>query len=271
MIPKILILFYVLTSISFITYLFWRKKRILIASRILFGISMGLHLLLLFRLSFQMTGLPMLYPVQAANMMVFFSSLVFLFFTFKRSTAVLGAFFLPIASFVMGLILPYLQADSTYSLTTPQIWYPLHTLTVIGGEALFAVAFVVSIVYLVHDSIIRKGDIHSPASSLPPLKMLDRILSLSMGAGFVAITAGMIFGALWASSAGITYSHLATKASAGSLNWFVFAFSLHQRFAIGWAGKRTAIITILGFVLMILLFIILNFLFPHAHGIGLLR
>jgi ABC-type transport system involved in cytochrome c biogenesis permease subunit len=92
---------------------------------------------------------------------------------------------------------------------------------------------------------------------------------MSLGAGFVAISAGMIFGALWASSMGISLSHLATKASAGAITWFVFAFCLHQRFAIGWRGKRTALITILGFILMILLFILLNLLYPEAHGIGL--
>jgi ABC-type transport system involved in cytochrome c biogenesis permease subunit len=88
--------------------------------------------------------------------------------------------------------------------------------------------------------------------------------------GFVAITAGMIFGALWASSLGVSFSHLATKASAGALTWFVFAFSIHQRFAIGWAGKRTALITIAGFALMAVLFVVLNLAFPNAHGLGLM-
>lgn len=270
MTSKALILSYIFSSIGFISYLFWRRKPLIIASRILFGITVVLHLFLIITLAFQMNRLPVLSPVQAANMMVFLSSLVFAFFTIKRSTAVLGAFSLPIASFVMGLIMPSLQADNVMSAASSRIWYPLHTLTVISGEALFAVAFVVSLVYLVHDSSIRKGNIHSAVTSLPPLRMLDRILSLCLGAGFVAITGGMIFGALWASSMGIGFSHLATKASAGAVTWFVFAFCLHQKFAMGWRGRRTAIMTILGFILMILLFILLNLLSPEAHGIGLI-
>jgi ABC-type transport system involved in cytochrome c biogenesis permease subunit len=100
--------------------------------------------------------------------------------------------------------------------------------------------------------------------------MLDRILTVCLSLGFVAITAGMTFGALWASSMGVSFSHLAAKASAGALTWLVFAFSIHQRFAIGWAGRRTAVTTILGFALMTILFIVLNLVFPDAHGLGLM-
>ncbi|HQJ09787.1 MAG TPA: cytochrome c biogenesis protein CcsA [Deltaproteobacteria bacterium] len=261
--------FYILAGAAFITYLFWRKPSVILAARALFAASIASHLLFIISLAWQGDHLPLLSPVQAANMMIFLSSLVFVVFAFRKATAVLGAFFLPAASFCLGLIAPSLQADQGAPLAAARIWYPLHTLTVIGGEALFAVAFVASVVYLLHDSVIRKGRIHSTASHLPPLKILDRILSACLSFGFVAITAGMIFGTLWASSLSVSFAHLTTKASAGAVTWLVFAFSLHQRFAIGWAGRRTAIITIIGFILMILLFVTLNVLFPDAHGIGL--
>lgn len=263
------VLSYILSSIGFIGYLFWRKPPVVVVSRILFGISVALHFFLLIMLAGQAGQLPVLSPTQAANMMIFLSSLVFVFFVYKRSTAVLGAFFVPVASFCLSLIAPSLQTGHGTSLAFSRIWYPLHTLTVISGEALFAVAFVVSVVYLIHDSVIRKGKIHTAVSSLPPLRMLDKILTVCLSTGFVAITAGMIFGALWASSLGVDFAHLAAKASAGAATWFVFAFSIHQRFAIGWAGRRTAIITIAGFILMILLFVILNLMFPEVHGIRL--
>lgn len=271
MIASAVVISYVFSSIGFIAYLFWRKPLVIIVSRIMFGISVLLHFFLLVMLAVQAGQLPILSPAQAANMMIFLSSLVFVFFVYKRSTAVLGAFFVPVASFFLTLIAPSLQAGHGASPAFSRIWYPLHTLTVISGEALFAVAFVVSIVYLVHDSIIRRGKIHTAVSSLPPLKMLDKILTVCLSLGFVAITAGMIFGSLWASSLGVEFAHLATKASAGAATWFVFAFSIHQRFAMGWAGKRTAIITIAGFILMILLFVVLNLIFPEVHGIRLTK
>jgi ABC-type transport system involved in cytochrome c biogenesis permease subunit len=100
--------------------------------------------------------------------------------------------------------------------------------------------------------------------------MLDSILYISLCLGFTAITTGMILGGLWASAMGLRFSHIAPKVLAGGLTWLVFALSLHQRLAIGWKGRRTAIITLIGFVLMVMLFIVINLAFPYSHGIRLI-
>lgn len=264
-----LIILYILSCIAFITYLFFRKTIVAAVCRVLFSLSVAAHLALILSLWARTGVLPLSSPFQAAGMMIFLASLVFIPFVFRKTTAVLGAFFVPVACFGLGFIVPFLDTGRTVSEAASRIWYPLHTLSVIGGEALFASAFVVSAVYLVHERTIRKGNIHSRVLHLPPLKYLDLILSYLLSAGFVAITAGMIFGALWASNISLPLAHLATKASAGALTWLVFAFSLHQRFAIGWKGKRTAIITIIGFTLMIILFVGMNLMYPDAHGIRL--
>ncbi len=272
MILWIMVLLYVLTGVCFITYLFWRRRPAVLIARGLFLVSVTLHLLLTLSLTGPAHRIPLASPVQAANMMILFASLVFIFFAFRRQTAVLGAFFLPVAVIALGMIAPRLQAGAGGPLPVMfQAWYPLHTVSVVAGEALFAVAFVVSIVYLIHEDIIRKGRLHWTVASLPPLKLLDRILSACLGAGFVAITAGILFGALWASSLGVDLSQIVMKISAGAAMWVVFAFSLHQRFAIRWSGRRTAIITITGFLLMILLFVGINLAYPGAHGAGLTR
>lgn len=269
MIIRIAILFYILTGIGFIMYLFWRDSRIVLVSRGLFLASIALHVIHTLFLGGQMNHVPLASPAQATNMIVLLASLVFVPFIFRKQTAVLGAFFLPVAGFSLGMIGPHLDEGGGMAPALSQTWYPLHTVSVIAGEALFAVAFVVSVVYLIHERIIRKGYLHWTASGLPPLKLLDKILSVCLGAGFVSITAGMIFGALWASSLGVELSHIGAKISAGAAMWMVFAFSIHQRFAIRWSGGRTAVITIAGFVFMVLLFIGMNMAYPESHGIGL--
>jgi len=265
------ILFYVLTGLFFITYLFWRKRPVVLFARGLFLASIAVHILLTLSLAGPAHRIPLASPVQAVNMMVLLASLVFIFFAFRRQTAVLGAFFLPVAGVALGMIAPRLQANGTTLPVMFQTWYPLHTVSVVAGEALFAVAFVVSVVYLIHEGIIRKGRLHWTAASLPPLRLLDRILSACLGTGFVAITAGMLFGALWASSLGVDLSQILMKIWAGAAMWLVFAFSLHQRFAIRWSGRRTALITIAGFLIMIILFVGVNMAYPGAHGAGLTR
>jgi ABC-type transport system involved in cytochrome c biogenesis permease subunit len=237
--------------------------------RILFISCTAFHLLFVLTLWYQNGQLPMESPAQAVNMLVLFSSLAFIPIALRKNTAVLAAFFLPVATFALGSIAPLVQPGAEVLSGSYQYWYPLHTLSVVAGEAFFVVASITSVVYLIHERIIRKGSIHSAMSSLPPLTMLDSILYASLALGFFAITVGMILGGLWASAIGLTFRHVAPKVLAGAFMWSVFALSLHQRFAIGWKGKRTAIITLIGFLVMVLLFIVVNIAFPESHGIRL--
>jgi ABC-type transport system involved in cytochrome c biogenesis permease subunit len=261
---------YGITSLGFIAYLFLRKEAFLTPLNILFCICILFHVLFVITLWQQTGELPITSPAQAINMIILFSSLAFLPIALKKNIAVLAAFFLPIATFMLCFIAPLVQPEHVVQITTYQYWYPLHTLSVIAGEALFVVASIASAVYLIHERIIKKGSIHTAVSALPPLSLLDTILYVSLSAGFFAITVGMILGGLWASALGLTFSHIAPKVLAGALMWFVFALSLHQRFAIGWKGKRTAIITLIGFLVMALLFIGITIMFPESHGIRLM-
>jgi ABC-type transport system involved in cytochrome c biogenesis permease subunit len=261
---------YGITSLGFIAYLFLRKEAFRIPLNILFSICILVHILFVITLWQQTGELPMTSPAQAINMIILFSSFAFIPIAMRKNTAVLAAFFLPVATCMLGFIAPLVQPEHVLQAGSFRYWYPLHTLSVILGEALFVVASIVSAVYLIHERIIRKGSIHTAVSALPPLAMLDNLLYASLSTGFFAITVGMILGGLWASALGLSFSHIAPRVLAGALMWFVFALSLHQRFAIGWKGRRTAITTLIGFLVMVLLFIGMNLMFPESHGIRLM-
>jgi len=261
---------YTLTGLGFIAYLFVRANAFLVVLRALYGLSVAAHAVSFISLWWASGQLPVETPMESLNMLVLFSSLAFIPFVLKRKTAILAAFFLPAASIVLAFIAPTLQAGTEVLSNPHRTWHVLHTLSVIAGEAFFVVAAIASIVYLIHERIIRKGTIHLSISPLPPLALLDGILYGSLALGFFAITVGMILGGLWASALGIAFSSIAPKVAAGALLWLVFGLSLHQRFALGWKGKRTAIITLIGFFLMVLLFVGINVAFPESHGIRLI-
>jgi ABC-type transport system involved in cytochrome c biogenesis permease subunit len=268
-ISSVLIL-YGISGIGFITYLFLRKESLRIPLNILFGITILCHMAYTVSLWRFQGELPVTSPAQAINMVTLFSSLVFVPIALKKNSAILTAFFLPVATFMLSSIASLIQPGQAISLGSHQFWYTLHTLSVTLGEALFVVATISSAVYLIHERIIRKGSIHTALSALPPLSLLDSILYVSLSAGFIAISIGMIMGGLWASVLGISFSNIAPKVLAGALMWFIYALGLHQRFAIGWKGRRTAVITLIGFIIMVLLFIGINSMFPNAHGIRLM-
>lgn len=263
-------LLYTVTGLGFVAYLLARKDVLLASLRILYGLAVTVHAVA-FGALWQASGqLPAATPVESLNLLVLFSSLAFMPFVLKKKTAILAAFFLPAASMVLAFVAPNLQAHTEVLSNPHRIWYAMHTISVIAGEAFFVVAAIVSLVYIIHERIIRKGTIHLRLSHLPPLTMLDGILYGSLALGFFSITAGMILGGLWASAVGISFSDIAPKVAAGALLWTVFGLSLHQRFALGWKGRRTAVITLVGFALMVLLFAGINIAFPESHGIRLI-
>jgi len=264
-------LLYICTSVVFIIILPLRKTLLLDAARVLFLASVVSHGILMGKLFLVLHEIPLSSVPQALNMMIFISSVVFIPIVLSRKTYLLGVFFLPFASFVLMWVFPNIGLSSLTPFRPHTYWYPLHTMSVIIGEAMFVVAAVTSLVYLVHESIIKKGDFHSSvSSSLPALTLLDRILYMSVLIGFVAITSGMIIGTLWAQSKGLALPKIMPKIVAGGIVWVIFAVCLHQRFAIGWRGRRTAIAALIGFIVMMVLLFLINMLFPHAHGPGLL-
>jgi ABC-type transport system involved in cytochrome c biogenesis permease subunit len=261
---------YLITSLVCIAQLFVRNQVIISTTKTMFLACVVFHLISIILLGVQSHQLPLISLPQAINMMVFFASLIVIPLVLRQATYILGVFFIPVATFTIAFTLPFAGVNSGTVFHSYQYWYPIHTLSVIAGEALLGVAAIVSIVYLLHERLIRKGKIHRLGSILPPLRILDKVLYNALTFGFIAITIGMIAGALWATSLNLALAHIAPKVIAGAITWLIFAISIHQRFAIGWRGRRTAIITLIGFSCIIVLLIVICCLFPGSHGTGLL-
>ena len=262
------VVLYSLTGLVFILDVFLRAPRLALAGRGLLAASAVGHLSVIVLLGLKMRTLPLTSLPQAFNMMVLCATLIFIPLTLGRKTTTLGAFYSPAAAFILALISP--QAGlSRDVIPSSQLWYPLHTMAVIIGEAMFIVATVASVAYLIHEHLIRKGSIHAMGKDLPPLTILDKVLMHSMSTGFVAITLGMLFGGFWAASSGIALAAIAVKIFTGAMTWAVFALGIHQRYALGWMGRRTAMITTCGFVITAVAVAVYWGIYPYPPGPGI--
>jgi ABC-type transport system involved in cytochrome c biogenesis permease subunit len=50
------------------------------------------------------------------------------------------------------------------------------------------------------------------------------------------------------------------------ITWFVFALYLHTRIVMGWKGKRSAIIAIVGFLAALFTYFGVNYLLAGLHS-----
>jgi ABC-type transport system involved in cytochrome c biogenesis permease subunit len=134
------------------------------------------------------------------------------------------------------------------------IWLWLHVSVTILGEAFFAVAFVASLVYLAARDDAKRAQ-------------MDDLAYRCVAVGFPLFTlGGLVFGMVWAAKAWGTYWSWDPKEVWSLITWFVFALYLHTRIVMGWKGKWSAIIAVIGFLAALFTYFGVNYLLSGLHS-----
>jgi ABC-type transport system involved in cytochrome c biogenesis permease subunit len=133
-------------------------------------------------------------------------------------------------------------------------WLWLHVSVTLLGEAFFAVAFITSILYLTADSPEKK-------------EKMDSASYRCVMVGFPLFTlGGLVFGMVWAYKAWGTYWSWDPKEVWSLITWLVFALYLHTRIVMGWKGKRSAVIAVVGFLAALFTYFGVNYLLAGLHS-----
>jgi ABC-type transport system involved in cytochrome c biogenesis permease subunit len=133
-------------------------------------------------------------------------------------------------------------------------WLWLHVSVTLLGEAFFAVAFITSILYLAADTEEKKAK-------------MDSVSYRCVAVGFPLFTlGGLIFGMVWAYKAWGAYWSWDPKEVWSLITWLVFALYLHTRIVMGWKGRRSAMIAIVGFLAALFTYFGVNYLLAGLHS-----
>ncbi|HVN96314.1 MAG TPA: c-type cytochrome biogenesis protein CcsB [Syntrophorhabdaceae bacterium] len=145
-------------------------------------------------------------------------------------------------------------------------WLPVHATFSFFGNALFFIAFFVSLLYLLMEREIKKKKRLIVSERFPSLEVLDRINYRCISYGFPFLTVGIVTGSIWAGFAWGSYWSWDPKETWSLITWIVYAILIHNRLAIGWRGRRTAYMMILGFCSVLFTFLGVNFLIKGLHS-----
>ncbi|MBF0226433.1 MAG: c-type cytochrome biogenesis protein CcsB [Desulfobacterales bacterium] len=199
--------------------------------------------------------------------LIFFAftiSCFYLYIEFRQKNRIFGSFISPIAFLAMA----YASLPGVEDRIQPLVpalksnWLIAHVITCFIGYAAFAIAFGISLMYLIErrDSIFAR---------LPEKKILDEINHEMVMFGFLFLTIGIITGAVWANSAWGRYWGWDPKETWSLITWFIYATLLHTKFMRGWSGKRIAFLSIIGFMAVIFTYFGVNLLSGlHSYGKG---
>ena len=263
---QITALIYLLATGSFFLYLFPAKDSYSRLSPFFLLGGFVVHSATL-AVSFFQAGYPAL--TQFRDALSFYSWLmvgVYLLVQLKYRLSVLGCFIAPLA-FLMclsALTLGVSGGEIPPALRT--YWLPLHVTLAFLGNAVFALAFGVSIVYLIRESELKKKKAMVLNKNFSSLETLDHLNYVFLVWGFPLMTLGIITGSLWAHIHWGDYWSWEPRQISSALTWILYGALLHGRITGGWRGKKAALWTIVGFTVVLSYFLLGDLLFSGRHA-----
>lgn len=224
---------------------------------------------------------------------------IYLYIETKTKSKLIGAMLIPVTLLINGFanltLSPEMQKSSPLVPALQSNWLMMHVSMMLLSYATLIMGSLLSILFLV---ISRYQEIDlkiSDNSSLPlynimvdyyeaklvypsnetselgKLKLLQSLDNWSyriIGLGFPFLTIGIISGGVWANEAWGSYWSWDPKETWALITWLVFATYLHARITKGWEGKKTAILGSLGFFVIWICYLGVNFLGKGLHSYG---
>lgn len=147
------------------------------------------------------------------------------------------------------------------------VWHVGHLVFSLSGTVCFAAAAGAGVIYLRTHKALRRKDPSAFRSRWPSLERLDRFIRHAIPVGFALLTASMVIG-LWG---GFTVERARwgrtwwkhPKMVLALLAWCLYAVGLHASYARRFRGRRAAVLSIAGLVLIILVLLV-SLLMPSA-------
>tara|TARA_B100000475_G_scaffold183910_1_gene151889 strand:- start:44 stop:931 length:888 start_codon:yes stop_codon:yes gene_type:complete len=196
----------------------------------------------------------------------------------KTRTKLVGAVILPITFLIISfasLILPtQMQEASPLVPALQSNWLMMHVSMMMLSYATLILGSLLSILFLVIQKITTvKSEIllakqNITQSKVQLLENIDTWSYRTIGLGFPFLTIGIIAGAVWANEAWGSYWSWDPKETWALITWLIFAAYIHARLTKGWVGEKAALLGSIGFVIVWICYLGVNFLGQGLHSYG---
>jgi cytochrome c-type biogenesis protein CcsB len=259
---------YLLATIVYSTYLFIRKDRLLGIAQAVIIAGFAFHTATIALRWIAAGRTPATSFHESLTLFAWVMVALFLMLVVKYKQRVLGAFVAPFAllliitaSLLPAEIVPLSPVLESY-------WLPVHVMLAFLGNAFFALAFFLGVMYVIQDKYLKSRKLKGLYFVLPSLETLDELNYKCLQYGFPLLTAAIITGAIWSEYALGSYWEWKHRQVWSLITWFLYAALLHGRLTAGWRGRKAAILSGVAFITLISSFIIINIISGGAHGLS---
>lgn len=258
-------LLYFFSMAGYVFFLFDQRDRIQKVSFFLVSTGVGIHLLSVVATGIAARDLPVQNMVQSLSLAALSLGGMFLYFQYKFNLKILGVFAATLLSVMMlsVMVLPDTPVASNEALRG--FWFIAHIALVFTGDAALGLACGAGILYLLQEKGIRSKSPGFFYKRLPSLDFLDNVSYTCITTGFVLLTFGLITGFIYAKAIWGRFWSWDFKEVFSICTWLMYAALLHFRFHSGWRGRKSAIMTIVGFIIIIFTFLGVNIFLGGHH------
>ena len=217
---------------------------------------------------------PFANPSRAVSTFVWLLTLSYLYLELTTDERAMGVFIMPIV--VALQTIPAVYPGTEHSdpvLDSP--WFWIHVSSLLFAYASFALAGVLGLTYVLQFKEIKKKHLGYLYTRLPSLQMLDAMNSRAVAVGWLFLTIGVVVGIVWTAQARTIApddSNLQAmaindpKIFFAVLTWAVYSFAVVARRTMGWTGRRAAWVSAVGFVIILLNFLPVNYFVTTSHS-----
>lgn len=153
------------------------------------------------------------------------------------------------------------RADLVLYPELKSVWLISHIISVIVAYGTFAVAFIISLMYLLVDHYLKRKKLSSVVVKLPSLDTLDLYNHKLVTVGFFLLTVSIFLGAMEAQNVWGAFWRWEPKEIWSVVTWIIYAIYLHTRLMSGWQGRKVAMFNTIGFATVLFNYVIVRFFF----------
>ncbi|MFC1474416.1 inner membrane protein YpjD [bacterium] len=225
------------------------------------------HLVYLVFLARSLHHHPITTVFEAAATLAFMVSALFIILDIRLGARSVGIF---IFLFVFALQLVssvFLEiTPSEYSMMSGII-LPAHIYLALLGYSAFTIGFLYSIMYILLHREIRSGGFGRVFRRFPSLEELDELNYQAVLAGLVLLFVSIVLGFVWYKIKFEALPFFDAKVMFTLFAWMLYMIIALFRTMYGWHGRRIAILSICGFLIVMTSFTLVNLLARsfHAH------
>lgn len=256
---------YMAGTVGYLFYLFRQKDWLQNAGFAALATGFCIHGTSVVMLTLAMKALPAYNLNQNLSLAALAVAGAFIVLKFKLNLKILGAFASPLITIIMLSTLIFPESTPAGNSVLSGFWLTSHILLIFTGDAALALSCGAAILYLLQENAIKNKKRGFFYKRLPPLDLLDSTSYSCLVTGFALLTFGLITGSIYAKAIWGRFWGWDPKEIWSAVTWLVYAALLHGRLTSGWRGRQSAIMTIIGFAILIFTFLGVNFLIGGHH------